>query len=242
MRRTLRLGSPMMTGDDVMAFQRQLAAEGFAVTPYGTFDLATSKATAAWQSKHGLTADGVVGPRSWAKFDDLTRRPQRLNPIRRDSVLSRARLAMRKGTRYVLGAGGYDPKAPLPHDSNRGCDCTGFVAWAWGIDRRRSRNGLVEVQSDALIIEANRLNGNVVKLSKPEPGCVLVYGGIWLGVPLQSVRIRPGHAAIYESAGTIIDCGSTPYRKEGQAITRRSGQFMLSRKDCIAIALRRDVI
>jgi hypothetical protein len=247
MRRILKLDNPRISGDDVFAFQTHLAAEGFDVSPYGVFDIATDKATRAWQTKHGLVPDGIVGPKSWAKYDDLRRsqpKPplQRIGLLRKDSILSKARFAIRKNTRYVLGAGGYDPNAELPHDKNRGCDCTGFVAWCLGIDRRRSRNDLVEVQSDALVIEANRPNGNVVKLAKPEPGCVLVYGGVWLGKPLQSVRVRPGHAAIYEGGGMIIDCGSTPFRREGQAITRRSGAFMVDRKDCLAIALRRDVV
>lgn len=247
MRRVLKLDNPRISGDDVLAFQSQLAAEGFEVTPYGVFDIATDKATRAWQQKHGLAADGIVGPKSWAKYDELRRTDPKppitkLGLMRRDSILSKANFAIRKGTRYKLGAGGYDPNAPLPHDANRYCDCTGFVAWALGIDRRRSRNGVVEVQSDALVIEANKPNGNVLKLAKPEPGCVLVYGGIWLGKPLASVRVRPGHAAIYAGGGMLIDCGSTPYRREGQAITRRAASFMLDRKDCIALILRRDAI
>lgn len=236
-----------MIGEDVYTWQTHLKEQGFDIHPYGTFDKATASATREWQQKHGLKPDGIVGRKTWAKYDDVQRaKPKRMvtriGLMRRDSILSKARFAIRKDTRYVLGAGGYDPNAELPHDKNRGCDCTGFVAWCLGIDRRRSRNDLVEVQSDALVIEANRPNGNVVKLAKPEPGCVLVYGGVWLGKPLQSVRVRPGHAAIYEGGGMIIDCGSTPFRREGQAITRRSGAFMVDRKDCLAIALRRDVV
>lgn len=240
MRRTLKLHSPMMIGEDVYTWQTHLKEQGFEIHPYGTFDKATAKATREWQEKHGLKPNGIVGRKTWAKYDEL-QRDKRIGLMRRDSILSKARFAIRKDTRYVLGAGGYDPLAPLPHDSKRGCDCTGFVAWCWGIDRRKSKNGLVEVQSDSLLIEAKKF-GSIYVLPQPEPGCVLVYGGLWVGKPLQSVRIRPGHAAIYEGNEMIIDCGSTPYKREGQAITRRSGRFMLDRKDTLAICLRKDVV
>ena len=38
------------------------------VTVTGVFDLATDKAVKAFQKKHGLTADGIVGPKTWAKL------------------------------------------------------------------------------------------------------------------------------------------------------------------------------
>jgi peptidoglycan hydrolase-like protein with peptidoglycan-binding domain len=41
------------------------AALGVTVT--GTFDEATHKATVVFQKKHGLTADGIVGPKTWGK-------------------------------------------------------------------------------------------------------------------------------------------------------------------------------
>jgi murein DD-endopeptidase MepM/ murein hydrolase activator NlpD len=34
----------------------------------GVFDIATDKAVKAFQKKHGLTADGIVGPKTWAKL------------------------------------------------------------------------------------------------------------------------------------------------------------------------------
>jgi peptidoglycan hydrolase-like protein with peptidoglycan-binding domain len=38
------------------------------VTVSGIFDLATDKAVKAFQKKHALTADGIVGPKTWAKL------------------------------------------------------------------------------------------------------------------------------------------------------------------------------
>lgn len=54
---TLRLGSK---GEAVKRWQAIL---GIAQT--GTFDAATKTATMAWQKKHGLVADGVVGAATW---------------------------------------------------------------------------------------------------------------------------------------------------------------------------------
>ena len=55
---TIRLGS---AGPDVSSWQKVL---GIAQT--GTFDQATDTATRAYQQKHKLVVDGVVGPATWA--------------------------------------------------------------------------------------------------------------------------------------------------------------------------------
>jgi N-acetyl-anhydromuramyl-L-alanine amidase AmpD len=56
---TIRIGS---VGPDVATWQRAI---GVAVVD-GVFGPATEAATRAWQVSRGLTADGVVGPKSWA--------------------------------------------------------------------------------------------------------------------------------------------------------------------------------
>jgi len=59
-RRTLRLTTPHMVGDDVRDVQRVL---GLAVD--GFFGPATDAAVRAFQRSKGLTADGIVGPATW---------------------------------------------------------------------------------------------------------------------------------------------------------------------------------
>src|SRR6185295_13873319 len=54
------------TGPDVTTWQQSLVAAGYAVPVTGTFDAATTAATIEWQKSKGLTADGIVGPKSWA--------------------------------------------------------------------------------------------------------------------------------------------------------------------------------
>ena len=65
---TISLGS---TGDDVKRLQRALARQ-LAWNPFGpitgTFDGSLETAVKSFQQANGLTADGVVGPATWAKL------------------------------------------------------------------------------------------------------------------------------------------------------------------------------
>jgi len=56
----LKLGSE---GEDVKKLQRKLG-----VDPIGKFGPKTDAAVREWQSKHGLTADGIVGDGTWGKM------------------------------------------------------------------------------------------------------------------------------------------------------------------------------
>jgi len=56
----LKLGSE---GEDVKKLQIKLG-----IDPIGKFGPKTDTAVKAWQSQNGLTADGVVGPSTWAKL------------------------------------------------------------------------------------------------------------------------------------------------------------------------------
>ncbi|MFF2328054.1 MULTISPECIES: peptidoglycan-binding protein [unclassified Streptomyces] len=59
---TQRNGS---TGAQVKAVQQLLSEQGYAVAVDGSFGPATQSAVSAYQTTHGLTADGVVGSRTW---------------------------------------------------------------------------------------------------------------------------------------------------------------------------------
>jgi murein L,D-transpeptidase YcbB/YkuD len=54
----LKLGSE---GEDVKKLQTKLG-----IDPIGKFGPKTDAAVKAWQSEHGLTADGVVGDKTWS--------------------------------------------------------------------------------------------------------------------------------------------------------------------------------
>lgn len=64
-RRVLRLTRPRMTGDDVRDFQR--IAGKIAVD--GVFGAQSEARAREIQQAHGLLADGVVGPKTWAKLE-----------------------------------------------------------------------------------------------------------------------------------------------------------------------------
>jgi hypothetical protein len=53
-------------GQAVVAAQRLLTHRGYTLTADGVFGSMTATKAQAFQSTHGLTADGVVGPRTWA--------------------------------------------------------------------------------------------------------------------------------------------------------------------------------
>jgi putative peptidoglycan binding protein len=55
-------------GEDVRTVQHLLAVHGHPVTVDATFGPATANAVKAFQSSQGLTADGVVGDRTWEKL------------------------------------------------------------------------------------------------------------------------------------------------------------------------------
>ncbi|CAN7203223.1 peptidoglycan-binding domain-containing protein [Knoellia sp. LjRoot47] len=61
------------TSPAVKGIQYLLRAHGRTVAPDGSFGPATKAAVMAFQSASGLTADGVVGPATWAKLVVTTR-------------------------------------------------------------------------------------------------------------------------------------------------------------------------
>lgn len=53
------------TGEEVRYLQKLLTEHGYTVTQNGIFDEATRQAVLAFQRGHGLTADNIIGYRSW---------------------------------------------------------------------------------------------------------------------------------------------------------------------------------
>ena len=56
------------SGPGVIKIQKALVAQGYKVTADGKFGAKTQAAVKAFQTKNGLTSDGVVGPKTWAKL------------------------------------------------------------------------------------------------------------------------------------------------------------------------------
>jgi GH24 family phage-related lysozyme (muramidase) len=68
-RPTIRAGE---AGDNVLYLQTRLAALQYSVTATGTFDDPTVQAVMAFQGDQGLSADGIVGPSTWAALGTST--------------------------------------------------------------------------------------------------------------------------------------------------------------------------
>jgi len=64
--RTLRLGS---SGDDVRFLQTVLNVHGFGpLAEDGIFGKKTEASVKRYQSDRGLSADGIIGPQTWARI------------------------------------------------------------------------------------------------------------------------------------------------------------------------------
>ena len=60
-------------GDAVKLMQEKLVELGYDLSPYGadgSFGNKTLSALKAFQKDHGLTADGICGPKTWAALED----------------------------------------------------------------------------------------------------------------------------------------------------------------------------
>ena len=76
-RRTLRNG---MEGDDVKELQTLLGKNGYSIVPDGVFGSNTEEAVRKYQATRNLTADGVVGPKTWAELDAAPAEPEPIKP------------------------------------------------------------------------------------------------------------------------------------------------------------------
>lgn len=66
--RTLSLTYPNLQGEDVAAVQRALTRSGISVTVDGIFGPGTDWGVKQFQARNNLTADGIVGLRTWGRL------------------------------------------------------------------------------------------------------------------------------------------------------------------------------
>ena len=65
---TLRRGA---RGEEVVELQTKLAKDGSTLEIDGIFGIGTLSAVKSFQKRHGLTVDGIVGPKTWAELDKI---------------------------------------------------------------------------------------------------------------------------------------------------------------------------
>jgi hypothetical protein len=167
-------------------------------------------------------------------------------PPARDAV-NRARSLIGSG-RYLVGAGGRDPRASTPDSmigGRRGCDYAGFLAWCFGYDRyhRRFTCGWDWINADSMIAEAETLAVWFRQLPEPEIGAVVAYSSIDL--ERDGHRDRKGHAGLVVAvpatwsaddrawaALRIIHCAPSIQRRRRHAIDETHAVAWAHRASC----------
>lgn len=167
-----------------------------------------------------------------------------------DVLLSRARSACGRKTRYALGKGGKRPTFEMPWESitDHSCDCSGFAVWALGIPRLLhgvvpwydAKNNGDWFNTDAVVRDAKSPYGFVTEIPAAEPGALIVF-------PRANAQTF-GHIGIVSVVGPpasadgkvkypdmkVIHCSGGNFRNgQGDAIQETDAKVFLHRQDCI---------
>ncbi|MEU2135081.1 GH25 family lysozyme [Streptomyces sp. NPDC018352] len=111
---TVRTGS---SGPAVKAAQAQLAGYGNRIAVDGAFGPATQAAAVAFQRSHGLSADGIIGPKTWNKLVNGTKTSTPTTPAPTTPAPSNGKLTQRQALAQLAAAG---IKAPVGRTSLAG--------------------------------------------------------------------------------------------------------------------------
>ncbi len=181
---------PMMgdgdTGPAVTRLQKRLAELGHDPgAADGVFGKRTHNAVVAFQAAAGLAPDGLVGPLTYAALY-----PHRTPDLPGMHAISRL-IAFNGRGKYVLGAGGTNPRAATPftwRNSLNGSDCIGAVCWALGIPRSTPSFPEYEgdIGVDSALMDAGLLAGGKggrkffapVDRGDVVPGCLVAFPSI----------------------------------------------------------------
>lgn len=141
-------------------------------------------------------------------------------------VVARARSALGRNTRYLLGAGGMNPAREEPANLLGECDCSGFVAWVLGVKRHTDNPWYVSqnggwLETSAIFRDCATTFGffDGVEWKDSQPGDLLVWGDRHD----QEGKHHEGHVGIVsevdpEGPRMVIHCSSGNMRATGDAI------------------------
>lgn len=114
------------------------------------------------------------------------------------NLVERARHAVNSPITYKLGHGGLHPADDLPSRDGM-CDCSGFIAWLLGRDRRPQPDFRWWLSTDSIYDDAIGPQKLFTRVAFPMPGCIGVY---------PDHDGHQGHVALIVDprTWTIIDC------------------------------------
>ena len=146
-------------------------------------------------------------------------RLRHLGHLTHDRVIDRARSVVGTPCVYALREGGRDPFAAHPGAK---CDCSGFVAWCYGVDRFLDNAGVPHLDGrpwfETTTIAADAISpfGFVAEIdwTNALPGDLLVWG---------DRNGKQGHIGIVSVVGDdgpsrVIHCSSGNFKLRGKAI------------------------
>jgi hypothetical protein len=137
-------------------------------------------------------------------------------------AIDRARTALGKKTEYKLGKGGYKPDLKTPAPAGK-CDCTGFLAWAFGISRELDNPYYKQLnggwfETSAIYKDIQSPYGIFSQLDKPQVGAVAVYG---------DSGGHEGHIGLITEVKNgkvqkVIHCSCSAWKDDGDAIAENA--------------------
>lgn len=136
-------------------------------------------------------------------------------------LINRALGMVDQGIRYKLGRGGMKPNLATPAPEGL-CDCTGFIAWCFGISRKTNNpfylkhmNGWFE--TSVIYLDVGHTAGLFEQLNKPKPGAIIVFGD-----RTTPTGKKEGHigliTAVQNGAVSVVHCSSGNDKKKADSI------------------------
>ncbi len=193
---TLRQGAK---GDAVKNLQNRLRAHGHNVSVDGAFGPATRAAVVAFQKSKGLTADGIVGPATWAKLNGTAAPGGGTGGVHGSTALAN------KAKQVALGMGGYKSQGLCATGVSRAIQQVyGYKVWGNGnqIDNNLPKNKWKQV--NLTLEQALKIPGLVLTWEKTSTTAGQKYGHT-------AITLGDGHS----SASDFIETWTTNNGRTG---------------------------